>query len=117
MLLQAIVMPEKRYDQYLRSVDFIQKYIFPGGCLPSIAALQQSVSRQADLRLLELKDFASHYARTLREWRSRFHSNLEDVQRLGYPDRFVRMWDYYLSYCEAAFEERAVGVVQAIWGH
>jgi cyclopropane-fatty-acyl-phospholipid synthase len=116
MLLQAIVMPEKRYQQYLRSVDFIQKYIFPGGCLPSITAMQQSVSRQTDLRLLELKDFASHYARTLREWRSRFHSNLEDVQRLGYSDRFVRMWDYYLCYCEAAFEERAVGVVQAVWG-
>lgn len=116
MLLQAIVMPEKRYKQYLRSVDFVQKYIFPGGCLPSITAMQQSVSKQTDLRLLELKDFASHYARTLREWRSRFHNNLEDVRRLGYPDRFVRMWDYYLSYCEAAFEERAVGVMQAVWG-
>lgn len=117
MLLQAIVMPEKRYGQYLRSVDFIKKYIFPGGCLPSITAMQKSVSRQTDLTLLEVKDFAPHYARTLREWRARFHSNLEHVRRLGYSDRFVRMWDYYLCYCEAAFEERAVGVVHAVWGH
>ena len=117
MLLQAIVMPESRYGQYLRSVDFIQKYIFPGGCLPSITAMQQSISRQTNLRLLEIKDFSPDYARTLREWRDRFRSNLDDVRRLGYSDRFVRMWHYYFCYCEAAFKERAVGVVQAVWGH
>jgi cyclopropane-fatty-acyl-phospholipid synthase len=115
MLLQAIVMPEQRYEAYLRSVDFIQKYVFPGGCLPSIEAMQRSVSRQTDLRLVALKDFGPHYARTLREWRNRFHGSLHEVRRLGYAERFVRLWDYYLCYCEAAFEERMIGVAHLIW--
>jgi len=115
MLLQAIVMPEQRYKQYLKSVDFIQKHIFPGGSLPSITAMQESVTRTSNMRMLALNDFADGYARTLREWRRRFHDQLEAVKALGYSDRFIRMWDYYLAYCEAAFEERAVGVVHAMW--
>ncbi len=116
MLLQAIVMPEQRYNQYLKSMDFIQKYIFPGGSLPSISAMQASVAKTSNMRLLSMNDFADDYARTLREWRRRFHSQREAVVELAYPDRFLRMWDYYLAYCEAAFMERAVGVVHAVWG-
>ncbi len=116
MLLQAIVMPEQRYSQYLKSVDFIQKYIFPGGCLPSVTAMQNSMTRNSMLRLLSMDDFAEGYARTLREWRRSFLERQEDVRQLGYSERFIRMWDYYLTYCEGAFEERAVGVVQAVWG-
>jgi cyclopropane-fatty-acyl-phospholipid synthase len=116
LLLQAIVMPEQRYASYLRSVDFIQKHVFPGGCLPSISAMQAAVARTSNLRLLSLDDFAAGYARTLHEWRSRFLAQLDRVRELGYPERFLRLWDYYLSYCEAAFEERKVGVVQAMWG-
>jgi cyclopropane-fatty-acyl-phospholipid synthase len=116
MLLQAITMPEQRYAHYLKSVDFIQKYIFPGGCLPSVTAMQDAVTRNSDMRLLELQDFADGYARTLREWRRRFVDRLDEVRQLGYSDRFIRMWDYYLCYCEAAFEERSVSVVQAMWG-
>ncbi len=116
MLLQAIVMPEQRYSQYLKSVDFIQKYIFPGGCLPSVTAMQNSMTRNSRLRLLSMDDFADGYARTLREWRRNFLQRLDDVRQLGYSERFIRMWDYYLTYCEGAFEERAVGVVQAVWG-
>jgi len=116
MLLQAIVMPEQRYGEYLKSMDFIQKYIFPGGSLPSVSAMQASVAKTSSMRLLSMNDFADDYARTLREWRRRFHNQLEAVAKLGYPDRFVRMWDYYLAYCEAAFMERAVGVVHAVWG-
>lgn len=116
MLLQAIVMPEQRYEQYLNSVDFIQKYIFPGGCLPSVVRMQQSVASQTNLRLLELQDFAPHYAQTLRDWRERLERSLEEVGDSGYPARFLRMWDYYFCYCEAAFDERAVGVVHAVWG-
>lgn len=116
MLLQAIVMPERRYKTYLQSVDFIQKYIFPGGCLPSIAAMQESVARTSNLRLLALEDFAGHYAQTLRAWRKRFLAKLDEVRTLGYDERFIRMWHYYLCYCEAAFEERAIGVVHAVWG-
>lgn len=116
MLLQAIVMPEQRYSQYLKSVDFIQKYVFPGGCLPSVTAMQNSMTRNSRLRLLSMDDFAEGYARTLREWRRSFLQRLDDVRQLGYSERFIRMWDYYLTYCEGAFEERAVGVVQAVWG-
>ena len=116
MLLQAIVMPEQRYSQYLNSVDFIQKYIFPGGCLPSVTAMQNSMTRNSSLRLLSMDDFAEGYARTLREWRRSFLARQENVRQLGYSERFIRMWDYYLTYCEGAFEERAVGVVQAVWG-
>jgi cyclopropane-fatty-acyl-phospholipid synthase len=116
MLLQAIVMPEQRYEQYLKSMDFIQKYIFPGGSLPSVAAMQNSVARTSQLRMLAMEDFADGYARTLREWRRRFHLQRDAVRALGYPERFIRMWDYYLAYCEAAFEERSVGVVHAVWG-
>ena len=110
MLLQAIVMPEQRYSQYLKSVDFIQKYIFPGGCLPSVTAMQNSMTRNSMLRLLSMDDFAEGYARTLREWRRSFLERQEDVRQLGYSERFIRMWDYYLTYCEGAFEERAVRV-------
>lgn len=114
MALQGIVMPDQRYDSYLKSVDFIQKYIFPGGCLPSVGAIGQSVARTTDMRVLHIEDIAPHYARTLREWRSRFFDRIEDVRSQGYPERFIRMWEYYLCYCEAAFEERVVGTVQLL---
>jgi cyclopropane-fatty-acyl-phospholipid synthase len=110
--LQSIIMPDQGYAKYLKSVDFIQKYIFPGGCLPSMTSMLTSTARTTDLRLAHAEDFGLHYARTLREWRQRFHANLSEVRRLGYPERFIRMWDYYLSYCEAAFDERYIGVVQ-----
>lgn len=111
-VLQSILMPDQGYSQYLKSVDFIQKYIFPGGCLPSMSAILSATSRVSDLKLAHAEDFGPHYARTLREWRQRFHVHREQVRNLGYPERFIRMWDYYLSYCEATFEERYVGVVQ-----
>lgn len=112
LVLQAIVMPERGYDQYLKSVDFIQHYIFPGGCLPSLAAILDSAGRTTDLRFVHAEDFAPHYAETLRRWRHAFQSRLDDVRRLGYSEEFIRMWNYYLCYCEAAFEERYVGVFQ-----
>ena len=114
-VLQAIVMPEQRYDSYRRNVDFIQKYIFPGGFLPSITAMQQAVGRTSDLRLAAMEDLSPHYARTLREWRRQFMNRLADVRQLGFDERFIRMWEYYLCYCEAAFLEQAVRVVQIVW--
>lgn len=111
-VLQGIVMPDRRYTQYLKSVDFIQKYVFPGGCLTSLGAMLASTARVSDFRLVHCEDFGPHYARTLREWRSRFHWHLDEVRKLGYPERFIRLWHYYLCYCEAAFEERYIGVVQ-----
>lgn len=115
MALQGIVMNEQRHRQYLQSTDFIQKYIFPGGCLPSILSMGEAVARRTDLRLVHLEDFASGYERTLQCWRQRFMDSLDEVRRLGYPDRFIRMWQYYLCYCEAAFAERFIGVVQVLW--
>jgi cyclopropane-fatty-acyl-phospholipid synthase len=111
-VLQAIVMPDRGYDRYLRSVDFIQRYVFPGGCLPSPGAILSSVGRSTDLRLVHVEDFAPHYAETLRRWRRAFESQIAAVRGLGYSDEFIRLWRYYLCYCEAAFEERYVGVVQ-----
>lgn len=115
MLIQGITMPEQRYESYKNSVDFIQKYIFPGGFLPSISEMQRCVAKSTNLRMLKLDDFGLHYARTLRLWNERFHDQLDNVRRLGFGDRFVRMWRYYLCYCEAAFLERAIGVVQVLW--
>lgn len=112
MVLQGITMSEQRYDRYLRSVDFIQRYIFPGGCLITPSAVMHSVARVTDMRLLHLEDLAPHYAQTLRLWRERFFARIDDVRLMGFPDTFIRLWDYYLSYCEAAFLERLVGTVQ-----
>lgn len=112
LVLQAIIMPEQGYAQYLQSVDFIQRYVFPGGCLPSLGGMLASAGRATDLRFVHADDFGPHYAETLRRWRQAFHMRLDDVRRLGYSEEFVRLWDYYLCYSEAAFEERYVGVLQ-----
>lgn len=112
MVLQAIVMPEHGYPEYLKSVDFIQRYVFPGGCLPSVGAMLESAGRTTDLRFVHAEDFAPHYAETLRRWRQSFQEQLPRIRDLGYPETLIRLWNYYLCYCEAAFEERSVGVVQ-----
>ncbi len=112
LVLQAIVMPERGYDNYLNSVDFIQRYVFPGGCLPSLAAILESVGRATDLCFVHAEDFAPHYAETLRRWRAAFQERLGDVRQLGYSEEFIRLWNYYLCYSEAAFEERCAGLLQ-----
>jgi cyclopropane-fatty-acyl-phospholipid synthase len=114
MLLQAIVIPDQRYDRYRRSVDFIQRYIFPGGCLPSIGAICQSVGRATDFRLTHLEDITPHYAETLALWRQRFRANLDQVRNLEFSEAFIRTWDFYFCYCEGAFRERAIGDVQML---
>ncbi len=112
MVLQAIVMPERGYRDYLNSVDFIQRYVFPGGCLPTVSSMLEAAGRATDLRVVHVEDFAPHYAETLRRWRNAFQQELPRVRELGYPESLIRLWNYYLCYCEAAFEERSVGVVQ-----
>jgi cyclopropane-fatty-acyl-phospholipid synthase len=114
MLLQAIVIGDQQYDRYRRSADFIQRYIFPGGCLPSIARICGCVARMTDLRVIHLEDFTEDYARTLADWRKRFLANLDAVRELGYSQAFIRMWEYYLCYCEAGFRERNIGLVQIV---
>ena len=114
-LIQAITMPDHRYERYRRSVDFIQKFVFPGSCLPSVTAMCRAASESSDLRLAHLEDLTPHYAETLRRWRTAFFENLEQVREQGYPDEFIRLWEYYLCYCEAGFDEGLVGDVQALW--
>ncbi|MFZ4859415.1 MAG: class I SAM-dependent methyltransferase [Desulfuromonadaceae bacterium] len=114
-LIQAITMPDHLYDRYLDAPDFINRYIFPGSCCPSLHAISDAVARSTDLRLNHLEDLSPHYARTLRAWRNAFHANLEQVREMGFDERFIRMWEFYLCYCEGGFAERFTGVVQMMF--
>jgi cyclopropane-fatty-acyl-phospholipid synthase len=112
--LQVIVCPDSRYDAMRKSVDWIKKHIFPGGQLPSIKALIDSVNATGDLTLQHLESFGMHYAKTLRIWRERFNEKREAVMALGFDETFLRKWNYYLAYCEAAFASRNINVSQLI---
>ncbi len=114
MLLQAILMSEHRYESYRRSADFIQRYVFPGSCLVSMAAIGKAVAEVTDMRMIHLEDLAPHYPETLRRWRENFQVRRADVRALGYSEEFARLWEFYLCYCEAAFEERLTGNVQLL---
>lgn len=114
MLLQAITLQDQHYRQALKSVDFIQRYVFPGSFIPSIEALSTSMTRASDFKIFHLEDIGPHYARTLRHWRERFFRNLGRVRELGYGDAFIRLWEYYLCYCEGGFLERQLGTVQML---
>ena len=114
MLLQAITIRDQLYGRAKRSVDFIKRYIFPGSFIPSVQAIVDSVARASDMKLFHLEDIGPHYARTLRLWRERFLERRNEVRALGYPESFVRMWEYYLCYCEGGFEERQLGDVQML---
>ncbi|MDN6858974.1 cyclopropane-fatty-acyl-phospholipid synthase family protein [Pseudomonas sp. CAN2814] len=115
MLLQAITIRDQRYQRACRSVDFIQRYIFPGGALPSLTALLQTASRETQLNLLHMEDFGPHYARTLRHWLHNLHGAHQTLLERGYDDSFQRLWEFYLCYCEGGFQERAIGVAQLLW--
>lgn len=114
MLLQAIIIRDQEYDHHRRSVDFIKRYIFPGSCIPSVSAMNQAIKKRTDLNLCHLEDITPHYVRTLAQWRRRFFDNVAEVYTLGYSEAFVRMWEYYLCYCEAGFAERHIGNVQML---
>ncbi len=113
-LIQAITIEDHRYQQALRAVDFIKRYIFPGSFIPSISAMIGSMGKATDLKLFHLEDFGTSYAETLRQWHVRFLAQADAVKAQGYPDRFVRMWRWYLAYCEGGFMERSIGVVQML---
>ncbi len=114
MLLQAITIRDQFYDQARRSVDFIKRFIFPGSFIPSVQSMLDSLARATDMKLFHMEDIGPHYARTLRLWRERFLARRGDVRAQGYPESFVRMWEYYLCYCEGGFEERQLGDVQML---
>lgn len=113
-LLQAITIEDHRYAQALKSVDFIKRFIFPGSFIPSIHAMLAAKTRASDLGLVALEDFGDSYARTLHAWRVRFVEHLREVRAQGFDEAFMRMWDFYLAYCEGGFRERSIGVAHLV---
>ncbi len=113
--LQVITCPDSRFENLRNGVDWIQKHIFPGSLLPSVGALNEAINKTGDLTLVDLKDMGLHYARTLNTWYERFNANIEAVKKLGFNDTFIRKWNYYLCYCEAAFAMRNINVMQMIY--
>nr|WP_254722180.1 cyclopropane-fatty-acyl-phospholipid synthase family protein [Gilvimarinus xylanilyticus] len=112
MLIQAITITDQRYNMAKDSVDFIQRYIFPGGGLPSVSKLMELTQSHSSLNLVHFEDIGAHYAKTLKCWRERFWAQLHTVRAQGFDERFIRMWEYYLCYCEGGFAERSIGTGQ-----
>ncbi len=114
MLIQAITIADQRYDQYRKSVDFIQRYIFPGGCLPSVSVMANKVAQNTDMVITSLHDIGLDYAKTLRHWYERFDDANSDLKQMGYGDDFIRLWQFYLCYCEGGFLERKISTVHLV---
>jgi cyclopropane-fatty-acyl-phospholipid synthase len=115
LAIQVITSPDSRYESLRKGVDWIQKHIFPGTLLPSIAAINGAINRTGDLTMVDLKDIGLHYATTLKLWFDQFNTNLSTVRSLGFDDTLIRKWNYYLCYCEAAFEMRNINVMQLVY--
>ena len=115
LVIQVITIPDQSYENYRRNTDWIQKYIFPGGHLPSVTALSQVVTRNTSLLMEQLEDIGTNYARTLKDWRESFTRNLSKINSLGFDEIFQRKWIYYLAMCEAGFRERAIGDIQVVF--
>lgn len=114
-LIQAITIADQQYKQARDEVDFIKRYIFPGSCIPAITPLLESATRASDLNLIHLEDIGPHYATTLRLWREAFMGQLEAVRQQGYSEAFIKMWEFYLAYCEGGYLERAIGDVHMLF--
>lgn len=114
-LIQAITIPDSRFEQGRKSMDFIKKHIFPGGCLPSEEIIATHISKYTNFSMLDAQEIGLDYAETLREWRERFMSKISDVKMLGFEDSFIRMWEYYLCYCEGGFRQKAIGTAQFLY--
>ncbi len=112
MAIQAITMVDQRYEMARDAVDFIKRYIFPGGCLPSVEVISRHLKQDTDMQMVHLRDITEHYADTLALWRERFFNKIEEVRRQGFDETFIRMWEFYLCYCEGGFRERSIGTVQ-----
>ncbi|MGH0038338.1 MAG: class I SAM-dependent methyltransferase [Myxococcota bacterium] len=114
MAIQAIVIADRHYEAARSHDDFIKRYVFPGGCLPSLEVIGRHVGRSTALRIRRTDDVTAHYAETLRRWRSAFHEAAPTIRALGHSEPFMRLWDFYLAYCEGGFEERHIGTVQML---
>ncbi|MFI3216115.1 MAG: cyclopropane-fatty-acyl-phospholipid synthase family protein [Methylococcales bacterium] len=114
-LIQAITIEDRYYHQALKSVDFIKRYIFPGSFIPCVSVIIASAAKCSDLRLINLEDQGESYALTLYYWRQRFMAKLEQVREQGYSEEFIRMWEFYLCYCEGGFKEKSISNVQLLF--
>jgi cyclopropane-fatty-acyl-phospholipid synthase len=114
-VLQVITIPDQRFDQAARSMDFIKRHIFPGGCLPSVHALLDAARLASDLRLVHLEDLTPHYAETLRRWRGSLRASWEQLRARGYGEELLRTFEFYFAYCEGGFEERSIGLAQLVF--
>ena len=112
MVIQAITMADQRYEAARDSVDFIKRYVFPGGCLPSVAVIADHIASDTDMQIVHLRDITQDYAITLSHWRDRFVAKLDEVQDMGFDQQFIKMWEFYLCYCEGGFRERIISTVQ-----
>ena len=112
--IQTILVPDSRWRRYRSTPDWIERYVFPGCLIPCLGAISSAMSESSHLAVHDLEEIGSHYAETLHRWRERFFARLEDVRALGYDERFVRTWDFYLAYCEAAFRVRSLRDVQLV---
>ncbi|MEL0602727.1 cyclopropane-fatty-acyl-phospholipid synthase family protein [Pseudoalteromonas undina] len=111
MLIQAITIGDQRYQHYLKNSDFIQQYIFPGGCLPSLNEMSEQIKNNTDMVIHTVSDIGAHYARTLADWRTRFIDNWHTLDSNKFDERFYRLWLFYFAYCEGAFRTRATSTV------
>ena len=114
-MLQGITIVDQLYDEYKRSVDFIKKYIFPGGCVPSLAVIMQHIAKQTTLQVLDIHSLGDDYVKTLALWHERFEAVLPQVKQLGFDEAFIRMWRYYLLYCQAGFMQRHINDLQILF--
>ncbi|ASU32232.1 SAM-dependent methyltransferase [Mucilaginibacter xinganensis] len=115
LAIQVITSPDSRFESLRKGVDWIQKHIFPGSLLPSVGAINKSINRTGDLTLVDLKDIGLDYAKTLKLWYEAFNANLGKVKALGFDETFIRKWNYYLCYCEAAFAMRNINVMHLVY--
>ena len=113
-MIQAIIISEQFFEQSRKSVDFIQRYIFPGSDIPAISSIKEALKGAPELSLIDTEDITLHYAETLRLWRQRFLNRIREVRALGFSEQFIRMWEFYFSYCEGGFRERHIGDVQLL---
>jgi cyclopropane-fatty-acyl-phospholipid synthase len=112
--IQTILVPDERWNRYRRSPDWIERYVFPGCLIPSLSALTRAMAKASQLQVRHLDEIGEHYAETLRRWRRSFHERVEAVLELGYDEPFVRTWDFYIAFCEAAFRTRWLHDVQLV---
>jgi cyclopropane-fatty-acyl-phospholipid synthase len=115
LAIQVITCPDSRFENLKHGVDWIQKHIFPGSLLPSVAAINRSVNSAGELTLVDLKDIGMDYAHTLVAWHKQFNAKIEEVKKLGFSDTFIRKWNYYLCYCQAAFAMRNINTLQLVY--